>query len=163
MVLGNNLSLSLSDFMNEKLRNFCAKLKKTFKFFLGGHVTSYYGAEMQKYTSFQVHPTEPVRQIEFVENGILCLTDSSLRFQLRRGIPKQTHRSKSMLNTHCMLRISPEKLLIGGHQDQLIEFDLTTFTETSSVSFLMYFLDALKICSWSKINWDKFSNLKFKK
>lgn len=103
--------------------------------FAGGHVTSYYGAEMQKYTSFQVHPTESVRQIEFLDDGILCLTETSLRYQLRRGIPKKTHRSKSMINTHCMLRFSPEKLLISGHQDKLIEFDLTTFAETSTVSF----------------------------
>lgn len=101
----------------------------------GGHVTSYYGAEMQKYTSFQVHPDEPVRQIAFLSDGILCLTDTSLRYQLRRGIPKKTHRSKNMLSTHCMLNMGPDRLLIGGHQDQLIDFDLATFTETSTVSF----------------------------
>lgn len=100
----------------------------------GGHVTSYYGPEMQKYTSFQVHPDEPVRQIAFLSDGILCLTDTSLRYQLRRGIPKKTHRSKNMLSTHCMLSTSPDRLLIGGHQDQLIDFDLATFTETSTVS-----------------------------
>uniref|UniRef100_A0A336MAC2 CSON014364 protein n=1 Tax=Culicoides sonorensis TaxID=179676 RepID=A0A336MAC2_CULSO len=103
----------------------------------GGHVTSYYGSEMQKYTSFQVHPDEPVRQIAFLNDGILCLTDTSLRYQLRRGIPKKTHRSKNMLSTHCMLSTSPNRLLIGGHQDQLIDFDLATFTETSTISLGM--------------------------
>lgn len=96
-------------------------------------MTSYYGAEMQKYTSFQVHPDEPVRQIAFLNDGILCLTDTSLRYQLRRGLPKKTHRSKNMISTHCMLSTSPDRLLIGGHQDQLIDFDLATFTETSTV------------------------------
>ncbi|XP_063707749.1 PAN2-PAN3 deadenylation complex catalytic subunit PAN2-like [Culicoides brevitarsis] len=100
----------------------------------GGHVTSYYGPEMQKYTSFQVHPNEPVRQIAFLNDGILCLTDTSLRYQLRRGIPKKTHRSKNMLSTLCMLSTNHDRLLIGGHQEQLIEFDLNTFTETSSIS-----------------------------
>lgn len=32
-----------------------------------------------------------------------------------------------------MLRQSPERLLIAGHQDELIDFDLTTFTETATV------------------------------
>lgn len=105
--------------------------------FTGGHVTSYYGVEMQKYTSFQVHSNEPVHQISFLENGILCLTDTSLRYQLRRGIPKQTHCSKNMLSTHCMLNLNPEHLLIGGHQDQLIDFDLVSFTESSTVSLLI--------------------------
>lgn len=32
-----------------------------------------------------------------------------------------------------MLRTSPETLLIGGQQESLIEFDLTKFTEKSTV------------------------------
>lgn len=89
---------------------------------------------MSKYTSFQVHTNEPVHQIEFLDTGILCLTNTTLRYQLRRGIPKKTYRSKSMSNTHCMLRTSPETLIIGGHQEDLIELDLTKFTEKSTVS-----------------------------
>ncbi|XP_041979017.1 PAN2-PAN3 deadenylation complex catalytic subunit PAN2 [Aricia agestis] len=95
----------------------------------GGHVTSYYGPAMQKYTSFQVHESEEVRDILTVENGIFALTKTSLRHQIRRGIPKHTHKSKSMSDMQCLYQVSSHKLLMGGHQDKLIDLDLNKMVE----------------------------------
>ncbi|XP_045536446.1 PAN2-PAN3 deadenylation complex catalytic subunit PAN2 [Papilio machaon] len=96
----------------------------------GGHVTSYYGPGMQKYTSFQIHDSEEVRDIVTDEIGIYALTKTTLRHQIRRGIPKHTYRSTNMTDMQCLLQVNPTKLMMGGHQNKLLEFDVTKMTET---------------------------------
>ncbi|XP_048478298.1 PAN2-PAN3 deadenylation complex catalytic subunit PAN2 [Plutella xylostella] len=96
----------------------------------GGHVTSYYGPTMQKYTSFQVHESEEVRDIVTHESGIFALTKTSLRHQIRRGLPKHTFKSPNMTDMQCLYQASPTNLMMGGHQDKLIDLDITKMVET---------------------------------
>lgn len=88
---------------------------------------------MQKYTSFRVNQSEMVLQIETNSQGIFALTSSSLRHQIRRGIPKFTYRSKNLNDALCMHSLSSSRLLIGGHQQHIIDLDLETLTEKQLV------------------------------
>jgi len=96
-----------------------------------GHVTSYYGPHLQKYTSFQVHQNEGVRYLYSFDRGILALSQTSLRCQLRRGIPLFTHTSQHMSEMQCMLQIPqrPNQLLMGGIQEKLISLDIDKVKE----------------------------------
>ena len=54
-----------------------------------GHVTSYYGAACEKYTSFPSFPQGyPVRAMTVHKNGVLTLSDIGVRMNNRRGPSK---------------------------------------------------------------------------
>lgn len=50
-----------------------------------GHITSYFGSEMQKYTSFQGHENE-VRHLLTNDVGVLSLTHNEIRLTKRQGL-----------------------------------------------------------------------------
>ena len=67
-------------------------LRFMYGIFLQGHVTSYYSASCMKYTSFQVHPTDEVRDLCAIESGIVALTPTTIVHRTRQGIPVFNHR-----------------------------------------------------------------------
>lgn len=66
--------------------NFCLFVFSPFTFLLKGHVTSFFGTTMGRYSSFQVHATDDVRHIQSLETGVLFLSKSNLRCNTRGGL-----------------------------------------------------------------------------
>ncbi|XP_065561129.1 PAN2-PAN3 deadenylation complex catalytic subunit PAN2-like [Artemia franciscana] len=89
-----------------------------------GHVSSHIGPNLGRYTSFQVHMEEEIRQILPIESVVLCLTRSGLRGQLRRGIPAFTFKSDLITDLQTVLATGPAAVLLGGHQENILEVDL---------------------------------------
>ena len=50
-----------------------------------GHLASYFGPELQKYTSFKVHHEE-IRHVTVNDIGILSLSSNELCFSARTGL-----------------------------------------------------------------------------
>jgi PAB-dependent poly(A)-specific ribonuclease subunit 2 len=48
---------------------------------------SFYGTELQRYTSFKAHPPSdgPVRQLLFHDKGVIALGPRSIHMAMRRG------------------------------------------------------------------------------
>ncbi|XP_077293018.1 PAN2-PAN3 deadenylation complex catalytic subunit PAN2 isoform X2 [Arctopsyche grandis] len=97
----------------------------------GGHVTSYYGPTMQRHTSFQIHASEDVRSLLSIDQGILALTKSSLKLHIRRGIPKFTYKSCNMMDMQCLVTMNNNRIIMGGHQNKLVDFDLNRLKEVN--------------------------------
>ena len=61
------------------------KIILLFKFFLKGYLASYFGPELQKYTSFKVHHEE-IRHVTINDLGVLSLSCDELCFSARAGL-----------------------------------------------------------------------------
>ncbi|XP_072179674.1 PAN2-PAN3 deadenylation complex catalytic subunit PAN2-like [Diadema setosum] len=96
----------------------------------GGHVVSYYGPQLQKYTSFQVHPTNEIRELCTFPGGVLSLYSNGLRCNARQGLRVFECKSPDFQNMQSMLVLSDTRLLLGGHQDRLVEVDLASGAQT---------------------------------
>ncbi|XP_071966224.1 PAN2-PAN3 deadenylation complex catalytic subunit PAN2-like [Antedon mediterranea] len=91
-----------------------------------GHVTSYYGSHLQKYTSFQTHATQPVVAMATFDGGVLSLTADSLRCNSRQGMRIFDYKHATMDNMQSMLLFDPFSLVMAGQNKKLIKLDLTT-------------------------------------
>lgn len=59
-------------------------------FYVEGRVTSFYGVELQKYSSFRAHLAGegPVRQLLFNGKGVISVASRSVHMSLRRGLAR---------------------------------------------------------------------------
>ena len=61
-------------------------------------------SKAEQNTPLQVAASEGIRAVDTFERGVLALSQTGLRLQLRRGIPMFSHQSANMQEMQCMLR-----------------------------------------------------------
>ncbi|KAL8786647.1 MAG: hypothetical protein Q9213_002676 [Squamulea squamosa] len=91
-------------------------------------VSSYYGADMQKYVSTQAHPIHEgrVAQLLFHERGVISITSKSVHMVSRRGLTQWHICEPSMTDLKCMSFIgkSNSEVLIAGCQRVMYKIDI---------------------------------------
>ncbi|KAF2453731.1 PAB-dependent poly(A)-specific ribonuclease subunit PAN2 [Lineolata rhizophorae] len=103
-----------------------------------GRLTSFYGPELQKYTSFRAHPPADgagvVKQLLFSEKGVLSVASRSVHFALRRGPAIWHLTNEAFKDLRCMSFTSKgtHEVLVAGGQDTMVRIDVEkgTITET---------------------------------
>ncbi|KAL1990064.1 hypothetical protein VTN49DRAFT_6645 [Thermomyces lanuginosus] len=92
-----------------------------------GRITSFYGPELQRYTSVRAHPvTEgPVRQFLFHEKGVLSLSSRSVHMVSRRGLTRWHLEHPDMVDLRCMsFTAQTNRIIVAGCQRSMLVVDI---------------------------------------
>ncbi|XP_040281530.1 PAN2-PAN3 deadenylation complex catalytic subunit PAN2 isoform X1 [Bufo bufo] len=96
----------------------------------GGHATSFFSPALERYSSFQVHASNDIRQIQSVDTGVLFLTKNNLKCMTRGGLIIFDYLMDETIDNHSLLLTDGNTLLIGGMQNHVVQMDLNTVQET---------------------------------
>ncbi|KAI9690962.1 MAG: poly(A)-specific ribonuclease [Bathelium mastoideum] len=93
-----------------------------------GRITSFYGLELQKYTSYKGHSPQdgPVKQLLFCDKGVLSVAPRSLHLSNRRGLSLWHLSSADFKDLRCMhfTLLGTNELLVAGCQDTMFKIDV---------------------------------------
>ncbi|KAM4796937.1 PAN2-PAN3 deadenylation complex catalytic subunit PAN2 isoform 3-T3 [Rhinophrynus dorsalis] len=96
----------------------------------GGHAASFFSPALERYSSFKVHATNDIRQIQSLDNGVLFLTKNNLKLMTRGGLTIFDYMMDENVDNHSLLLTDSNTLLMGGMQNHVIQMDLNTVQET---------------------------------
>uniref|UniRef100_A0A8C0ZJC2 PAN2-PAN3 deadenylation complex catalytic subunit PAN2-like n=1 Tax=Cyanistes caeruleus TaxID=156563 RepID=A0A8C0ZJC2_CYACU len=96
----------------------------------GGHATSFFGPTLERYSSFQVNSSDDIRQIQSLENGVLFLTKTNLKYLSRGGLIIFDYLMDESEDMHSLLLTDNNTLLVAGLHNHVLEIDLGTVQET---------------------------------
>jgi PAB-dependent poly(A)-specific ribonuclease subunit 2 len=106
-----------------------------------GRVTSFYGPELQRYTSFKAHTAAegPVRQILVNEKGVVALGPQDLHMAIRRGLYIWHIKHDEMKDLRCMSFTSKgtAEIVAAGWQDTMLVIDLIKGNVVKQVSSVL--------------------------
>jgi PAB-dependent poly(A)-specific ribonuclease subunit 2 len=91
-----------------------------------GRVVSFYGRDLQRYTSYKVHHGDPVKQILFHDKGVISLSARAIHMALRTGPPVWHLTDVNFIDLQCMTFVArgSSELLVAGLQDQMFKIDV---------------------------------------
>jgi PAB-dependent poly(A)-specific ribonuclease subunit 2 len=100
-----------------------------------GRVSSFYGTELQRYTSFKA-AAGPVRQLLFHDKGVIALGSTSVHMAMRRGPPIWHIANDDMKDLRCMSYTSKgtSEILVAGLQDVMFTIDVDKGTVMKQVT-----------------------------
>ncbi|KKK14706.1 hypothetical protein P175DRAFT_0449923 [Aspergillus ochraceoroseus IBT 24754] len=92
-----------------------------------GRITSFYGPELQRYTSVRAHPASegPVRQILFHERGVISLSLNSVHMITRRGLTQWHINHEEITDLRCMsFTAQTNRIIVAGCQRVMFTIDI---------------------------------------
>lgn len=92
-----------------------------------GRITSFYGPELQRYTSVRAHPESEgiVRQFLFHEKGVLSLSSRSVHMVTRRGLTQWHVTHPDMVDLRCMsFTAQTNRIIVAGCQKTMFTVDI---------------------------------------
>ncbi|KAF2837605.1 PAB-dependent poly(A)-specific ribonuclease subunit PAN2 [Patellaria atrata CBS 101060] len=93
-----------------------------------GRVSSFYGAELQKYTSFKAHPSSEghVKQLLFAPKGIISISTRSIHLSSRRGLAQWHVADENFKDLRCISFTAKgsSEILVAGCQDTMFRVDV---------------------------------------
>lgn len=93
-----------------------------------GHVSSYYGSQLEKYTSLQAHLVSEghVEQFLFNERGVISLASRSVHFMNRRCLTQWHIEENAMRKLCCMTFVRKDSpfILVAGCQRTMYKIDV---------------------------------------
>ncbi|KAF7719834.1 PAN2-PAN3 deadenylation complex catalytic subunit PAN2 [Penicillium ucsense] len=92
-----------------------------------GRVSSFYGPDLQRYTSVRAHPVSDggVRQIIFHQRGVLSLSSKSVHMITRRGLTQWHVTHEDMTDLRCMsFTAQTNRILVAGCQRAMFTIDI---------------------------------------
>ncbi|EEH45016.1 PAB-dependent poly(A)-specific ribonuclease subunit PAN2 [Paracoccidioides brasiliensis Pb18] len=102
-----------------------------------GRVASFYGPELQRYTSVRAHPASegPVRQLLFHHKGVISVSSKSVHFISRRGITIWHITHEEMEDLRCMsFTQQSSKIIVAGCQPIMFHIDVDKGTIVDKIT-----------------------------
>ncbi|KAL9099961.1 MAG: hypothetical protein Q9163_004602 [Psora crenata] len=92
-----------------------------------GRITSFVGAQLERYTSIRAHEESEGQVLQFLfnERGVVSIASRSVHFMIRRGLTQWNIEHPSIKRLCCMTFVDRgSSLLVAGNQNLMLKVDM---------------------------------------